>query len=241
MAERGPALVVAACIIQNDAVLLAQRNQPSLPEAHEKWELPGGKVKVGERPDEALRREIDEELGTTIQAVRLLPHVQSNVYHGVDGSISHAVVLAFESVIAVGVPKPRAVESAVSRVQWVARRDISSFSLLPGTEEFVQCIDRLDQASLGAANLFVRLEKRRPGQPTSHWEIQCVPDLWNQFNVIERHVNLETGSTHSKLVRDVPESNLWEHITKRIRKLARHGYVVTYSDDSRLTPGLSTS
>lgn len=241
MAERGPVLVVAACIIRNDEVLLAQRYQPSLPDAHEKWELPGGKVQIGERPDEALRREIDEELGTTIQAVRLLPHVQNNVYRGIDDSISHAVVLAFESVIVVGVPKARAAEPTVSRVQWVARQDIASFPLLPGTAQFVQCLERFDRASLGAANLFVRLEKRRPGGPTSHWEIQCVHDLWNQFNVIERHVNLETGSTHSTLVRDVPETTLWVHITDRIRKLARHGYTVIYSDDSRLTPSLNAS
>ena len=89
--------------------------------------------------------------------------------------------------------------------------------------------------------MFVRLEKRTPGEPLSYWEIHCVYDLWNHFNVIERHVNVETKSTHNKLVREMPEAGLWQHITDRIRALARHGYVVTYSDDARLSPGLNLS
>ena len=128
-------------------VLLAQRYQPSLPEAYLRWELPGGKVRMEERPDSALQREILEELGTTIRPIRLLPHVQSNVYHRPDGGISHVVVLAFESVIAKGVPAPRAADSSIARVQWFPRSDIRRVPLLPGTTQFVECLERLDKAS----------------------------------------------------------------------------------------------
>lgn len=98
MTERGPTLVVAASIVQGESVLLARRYQPSLPSAHLKWELPGGKVKFGETPQKALRREIKEELGLTIHVLRLLPHVQTNYYQRPDGTISQFVIIAFECV-----------------------------------------------------------------------------------------------------------------------------------------------
>jgi 8-oxo-dGTP pyrophosphatase MutT (NUDIX family) len=52
--------VVSAAIIQNGRILLAQRG----PGSHAwKWCTPGGKVNDGETNDEALRRELVEELG----------------------------------------------------------------------------------------------------------------------------------------------------------------------------------
>jgi 8-oxo-dGTP diphosphatase len=53
--------VVAALIVREDEVLICQRtrHQP-LPL---KWEFPGGKIERGEQPHDALRRELDEELG----------------------------------------------------------------------------------------------------------------------------------------------------------------------------------
>jgi 8-oxo-dGTP diphosphatase len=53
--------VVAAFIVKEGKILICQRTkyQP-LPL---KWEFPGGKIETGEQPRDALRRELDEELG----------------------------------------------------------------------------------------------------------------------------------------------------------------------------------
>lgn len=53
--------VVAALIWKDGQVLICQRtkHQP-MPL---KWEFPGGKIEEGEQPRDALRRELDEELG----------------------------------------------------------------------------------------------------------------------------------------------------------------------------------
>ena len=52
--------VVAGILIKDGKVLLGQRPEhKSLPGL---WEFPGGKIELGESPEEALRRELQEEL-----------------------------------------------------------------------------------------------------------------------------------------------------------------------------------
>jgi 8-oxo-dGTP diphosphatase len=54
-------MVVAALILRGEQVLICQR-RPDQPMAL-KWEFPGGKMEAGETAQEALKRELDEELG----------------------------------------------------------------------------------------------------------------------------------------------------------------------------------
>ncbi|MBE6127067.1 MAG: (deoxy)nucleoside triphosphate pyrophosphohydrolase [Erysipelotrichaceae bacterium] len=56
--------VVAAIIMQNNKVFAAKRDYGELKGY---WEFPGGKIKNGESPREALKREIEEELHTKIE------------------------------------------------------------------------------------------------------------------------------------------------------------------------------
>ena len=53
--------VVAALIVQEGKVLVCQRTRHQTMPL--KWEFPGGKIEEGEQPRDALRRELDEELG----------------------------------------------------------------------------------------------------------------------------------------------------------------------------------
>ncbi|MCP3742013.1 (deoxy)nucleoside triphosphate pyrophosphohydrolase [Rossellomorea sp. BNER] len=56
--------VVGAVIFKNNKILCAQRGtEKSLPLL---WEFPGGKVEKGEKQEEALKREIQEEMHCTI-------------------------------------------------------------------------------------------------------------------------------------------------------------------------------
>jgi len=53
--------VVAALIVKDDKILVCQRTRHQTMPL--KWEFPGGKIETGEQPRDALRRELDEELG----------------------------------------------------------------------------------------------------------------------------------------------------------------------------------
>lgn len=65
-------LVVAAALIDSDGrVLIAQR--PPGKQMGGLWEFPGGKVEAGERPEEALIRELREELAITVKEPCLAP------------------------------------------------------------------------------------------------------------------------------------------------------------------------
>ncbi len=53
--------VVAALIVEKDRILACQRTRHQVMPL--KWEFPGGKIEEGEQPRDALRRELEEELG----------------------------------------------------------------------------------------------------------------------------------------------------------------------------------
>ena len=65
--------VVAAIIIKDDQVFATQRGYG---EFQGWWEFPGGKMEAGESPQEALKREINEELDADIQVNELLETVE---------------------------------------------------------------------------------------------------------------------------------------------------------------------
>ncbi len=71
--ERKSIKVVAAVIRKDGNVFATQRGYGNYKDW---WEFPGGKIEAGETPEEALIREIQEELKTTIEVDRFLTTVE---------------------------------------------------------------------------------------------------------------------------------------------------------------------
>jgi len=125
-------------------LLLARRDKPGEP-VRGRLELPGGRWRAGEAPDEALRREVAEETGVTLLAVcgavghlRFGEHVAFRVAHplavvnGVDGAYPSLHVL-FECR-GDGQPRPQPGETADPR--WWPTAEVEEM-LRTTPEEFV--------------------------------------------------------------------------------------------------------
>jgi len=72
MTERRIILVVACALVDADRrILIAQR--PPGKQLAGLWEFPGGKIEPGETPEDALIRELDEELAVSTKTACLAP------------------------------------------------------------------------------------------------------------------------------------------------------------------------
>jgi 8-oxo-dGTP diphosphatase len=80
--HNGPALrfVAAALIVRDGEILICQRraDQPMALQ----WEFPGGKIEPGETPEQALARELDEELGIAAVVGPFITRIRHNYRHG---------------------------------------------------------------------------------------------------------------------------------------------------------------
>lgn len=65
--------VVAAVIRQDGRIFATERGYGDFKGG---WEFPGGKIEAGETPEEALKREIQEELETEIEVGELIDTVE---------------------------------------------------------------------------------------------------------------------------------------------------------------------
>ncbi len=122
--------VVAALILRNeDEVLICQRtkHQP-MPL---KWEFPGGKIEHGEAPWDALRRELDEELGIDAKIGDEVARIQHHYKNGGCIELRFFVVQEFQ----------REIENRIFKnVCWVRRADLPTYDFLDADTKLVQDI-----------------------------------------------------------------------------------------------------
>jgi 8-oxo-dGTP diphosphatase len=117
-------VIVAAVIERGRRVLIAQREHGPLAGL---WEFPGGKREPGETDRQALRREIDEELGITVEVGELMARAANG-----------ARELRFYRCFYPGGGRPRALVHAQFR--WVQRLDLPTYPFPAPNRDLVTLI-----------------------------------------------------------------------------------------------------
>lgn len=121
-------LVVACALIDADnRVLIAKR--PAGKSMAGLWEFPGGKLEAGERPEEALIRELQEELGIETKIDCLAP--LSFASHAYDEF--HLLMPLYICRRFWGQPQPKEGQT----LKWVKANKLRSFDMPPADEPLI--------------------------------------------------------------------------------------------------------
>ena len=111
--------VVAGLIVQNGKLLVCQRTRHQTMPL--KWEFPGGKIEEGEQPRDALRRELDEELGIQATIGDEIARIQHEYPNGGMVELRFYLVREYRGEL----------ENRIFKdIQWAALKDLPKFDFL---------------------------------------------------------------------------------------------------------------
>jgi 8-oxo-dGTP diphosphatase len=135
-------LTVVAAVIECDGKILACQRRRNGSFAL-KWEFPGGKVKPGETPEAALRRELQEELGV-VAAIGAEVYRTRHRYPEMDRELE---LIFFQAQAAPSQIRNLAFESML----WVEPADLASLDFLEADRELIVELGRNSKAQAGNA------------------------------------------------------------------------------------------
>lgn len=126
--------MVAAALADGEGRVLLQRRAPGRAMAG-LWEFPGGKVEPDERPEAALVRELEEELGIIVEAACLTPAA----FASADNGGRHMLLLLYLCREWRGEPRPL----DAAELAWVFPADMAALPMPPADEPLIPLLQRL--------------------------------------------------------------------------------------------------
>jgi 8-oxo-dGTP diphosphatase len=118
--------VAAALIVKDGKLLICQRTRHQTMPL--KWEFPGGKIEEGEQPRDAMRRELEEELGIWAQVGEEVARVRHSYKSGMKVELRFFVIHGYEGKL----------ENRIFRdVRWVERVQLPSYDFLEADRELI--------------------------------------------------------------------------------------------------------
>ena len=136
-----PRVAVGAVVLDGERVLLARRGRPP---GQGKWSIPGGLVHLGERIEEALVREIEEESGLRVRLLGLCG-VIDRVVREQDTVRYHYVIIDY---VAESVGGRLQAGSDAAEVRWVNVDDLGQYDTTDGLADMIHRARALQGGSL---------------------------------------------------------------------------------------------
>lgn len=127
-------VVIGAVEDGSGNILLAQRHDPDIPEAHLKWDFPGGTNEFGESLEETLAREVLEETGLRVAVNELMPRCFSTTWAHKDYDL-HSLVFCYRCRVLGG--ELSLGDHKIADLKWVRPSEARGYELLPTTKEFI--------------------------------------------------------------------------------------------------------
>jgi 8-oxo-dGTP diphosphatase len=133
-----PIPAVGAVILNDDHILLVQRGQAP---AKGKWTLPGGVVELGESPEEALIREVQEECQLNITVVGVIDVVNRVIRDDRNAIEYHYVIIDYLARCQAGKPLPEVFpqpETDVMDARWISLQEVTQHDLTDGLLKIIR-------------------------------------------------------------------------------------------------------
>lgn len=123
-----PVRLVVAAIIQREDKILICRRRPDQAMAL-KWEFPGGKIEPGESAEQALARELDEELGIKAAVGERLAHLRHTYRSGGIIDLEFFLVQSFEGALT---------NRIFHELRWSTPQDLTRYDFLAADKSLIR-------------------------------------------------------------------------------------------------------
>jgi 8-oxo-dGTP diphosphatase len=125
--------VIIAVIRKENKYLLTKRavlDEEDLPEFKSQWELPGGGMEPGETPEEALLREVKEELSIKVNILSSFPFIFTKMRNQWQGLFLCYICEPIDD-------SPIKLNEESSDYKWVTKEETTLLKTLPGVVEVI--------------------------------------------------------------------------------------------------------
>lgn len=126
-------------------ILIDRRIGDELKSVNDLWEVPGGKLEFGETPEQAIEREIMEEIGYKVKAKKLIPYTDVGTLEYPD-KMQHTVVFYYicELVDENGIEVK---DHKIGGFKWVKPEELDDYEFMFGNRSAIDMALKLKDAA----------------------------------------------------------------------------------------------
>ncbi|HYF04626.1 MAG TPA: NUDIX hydrolase [Patescibacteria group bacterium] len=130
--------VALGLVVDSEGRLLAtRRNEPDNAVDHGKWQFVGGAIEYEERPEQAVVREVKEEVGLDVKVKNMLPRVITAYWDSPDGS-SQVKLYLFSFVCVILGGELSLADSEILETRFVSKEEFMALDVMRNVREILE-------------------------------------------------------------------------------------------------------